>query len=190
MASKRRRQKFSSAPLTLNGTTWTPPFPLEQGVSPRTFKCPLPQSDSEFAILSEIVWGRPLTLKRLHIWNDNNWGQFEIAEKYESFALCGQRASYDVIDWFRRTICGPMHCSASLTYTDFKRYGHRHWARLVRWSESRSRNDSRTVRPAFVRLARRFGVGENIVGRVDRRSGDVLTNGRADAALAASMQGR
>ena len=181
----RYRIRYSLDPVNYIGVVWQPPFPVARNVSPATFKCPLPQSDAEFAILSEIVFGKQLSVGKLWLRGDD-YGQIEIAEKYDSFAPHGGR-SYKVIETFMRTVAGPMSCSASLTWTDFRRYGHRHWRRLERWSESRRTNDSRTVRPAFVRLARRFGVGENIVGRVDRRSDGVLTGGRVDAAPAASI---
>jgi len=161
-------------------TAWCPPFPVEAGVSPPNFKMPLPQSDAEFAILTEIFFGKPLTLSRF--WLRDGYGQAQIAEKYDSF---GDPSCYSKLDWFMRTVFGPMHTSSSLTYTDFKRYKHRHWRRLERWQESRRRRDSSSVRPAFVRLAHQFGVGENIVRRVDRRSDGVLMDGREDAASAA-----
>ena len=159
---------------------WVPPFPVEVGVSPPKFKMPLPQSDAEFAILAEIFFGKPLTLSKMWL-NENGYGQAQIAEKYETFG----DGCYDKLSWFLRSVFGPMQTASSLTWTDFKRYNHRHWRRLERWQESRRGGDSSSVRPAFVRLAQKFGVGENIIGRVDRRSGDVLIGGRVDAAPAA-----
>jgi len=184
MARRWRPHRYSQEPIRLSRGTWQAPFPVTKGVSPATFKCPLPQSDAEFAILSEIVFGQPLSLGKFFLWDSA--GQMQIAEKYDSFAPKND-GHYTIIGMFLRTVAGPMNCSMSLTYTDFKRYDHRHWLRLERWQKSRRNNDSRTVRPAFVRLAHRFGVGENIIGRVDRRSGGVLSSGRVDAALAASI---
>lgn len=159
---------------------WRPPFPVAAGVSPPPFKMPLPQSDAEFAILSEVFFGKALSLDKLWL-REDGYGQANIAEKYDSFG----DGCYDKLSWFMRSVFGPIQTSQSLTWTDFKRYKHRHWRRLERWQESRRRGDSSSVRPAFVRLAHQFGVGENIVGRVDRRSDDVLTDGREDAASAA-----
>lgn len=185
MANRRHRYRYSQEPIKLHGSVWTPPFPVARRVSPGHFKCPLPQSDAEFAILSEIVFGKQLSLKKLWLWEST--GRFSIAEPYDSYAPRGD-GLYGIIEIFRTTIGRAMDCSASLGSMGFKRYGHRHWRRFERWSESRRRNDSRSVRPAFVRLAHRFGVGENIVGRVDRRSDGVLTGGRVDGAPAASIQ--
>ena len=159
---------------------WRPPFPVEAGVSPPAFKMPLPQSDAEFAILSEIFFGKPLRLRKMWL-REDGYGQAEIAEKYDTFG----DGCYDKLAWFLRSVFGPMQTAQSLTWTDFKRYKHRHWRRLERWQESRRRGDSSSVRPSFVRLAHQFGVGENIVGRVDRRMDGVLSDGRVDAASAA-----
>lgn len=186
--ARRYRNRYTAAPIKCHGGMWQPPFPTSANTSPRTFKCPLPESDAEFEILSEIIYGKPLHVSKLLVM-DHCYGQIEIAEKWDDYAPRCAAFSYEPNTIFLRTIAGPMHTSATLGWTDFRRYGHRHWLRMQRWSESRRNNDSRTVRPAFVRLARRFGVGENIVGRVDRRSDGVLTSGRVDGALAVSQAG-
>ncbi len=182
--SRRYRKRYTTAAIKCHGGLWQPPFPTSYNVSPRTLKCPLPQSDAEFEILSEVVFGKPLHVSKLWIM-EHGYGQIEIAEKWEEYAPSVSIYSYEIDTIFMRTIAGPMKVSATLGWTDFQRHGHRHWLRMKRWSESRRNDDSRSVRPAFVRLARRFGVGENTVGRVDRRADGVPTEGRVDGASAA-----
>lgn len=170
---------------------WVSPFPFAVGVSPRHFKCPLPQSDAEFAILSEIVFGKALGIGKLWLFDD--MGQVEIAERYDDFAkVDGHFTSYslegyDRLSTFMQTVFGSIACCRSLTYQDFRRRSHRQWRRMEAWERSRRRNDSRTVRPAFVRLADRFGVGENTVSGNRPLGIGVLSEGRADGATAASI---
>jgi hypothetical protein len=170
---------------------WKPPFPVATGVSPRHFKCPLPRNDADFAILSEIFFGVPLSLSVL--WIGGSCGQAEIAQRYDSFATADgffgkmETAGYDRLSWFWDTVVGPMSGSRSLTHTGFRILTHRQGKRIANWIKRRRDTRGSTPSIAFVRLAHRFGVGENIIGRVDRRSDDVLTGGRVDGALAASI---
>jgi hypothetical protein len=187
--ARRYRYRFQSE-QSFRGTTWIPPFPMTRGVSPAHFKCPLPQSDAEFAILSEIFFGKALSLSKL--WLYGTGGQVEFAQGYKEYATADGHFSsysiegYDRLSFFMQTVFGSISCCRTLGYQDLKRIGHRHWRRLQRWEQSRRDKDSSSVRPAFVRLARRFGVGENIENGNRPPAIGVLSEGREDGATAAS----
>lgn len=190
--AKRRRYRYQQD-RTFRGTGWVMPFALTTGVSPAHFKCPLPRSDAEFAILSEIFFGKALSLSKLWLYRD--YGQVEIAEKYDDYAtIDGHFTSYCCDGYarqsfFMQTVFGSTSCCRSLGYQDFKRLDHRQWRRMEHWEESRRRGDSSSVRQAFVRLAHRFGVGENIENRNRPPGIGVLSEGRVDGATAASFAG-
>lgn len=165
------------------------------------FKCgrgglvmPLPHSDSELAILSEAYFGIPLRMKA--IWRYGDTAQYEVEQDYNAYHGTGFKygkyclTGYDHSRVFWRTVFGPLYCGgiARASYGQARITGHRNVERIDRWISDRRLTQGSPPRAAFVRLARRHGVGENIVGRVDRRSDDVLMSGRVDGALAASMR--
>jgi len=172
---------------------WVPPFPVAMNVSPRHFKCPLPTNDADFAILSEIIFGAPLSLSQL--WLHGEYGRAEIAQRYDDFATVDgyfsshENAGYDRIGWFWQTVMGPMGTSRSLTTTGIKIVSHRQRARIENWIKHRRDNRGSTPSAPFVRLAHRYGVGENIVNRNRPPASGVLPAGRADGAAAVSLIG-
>lgn len=182
--ARRYRYRYGTEPLGPN--LWVAPFPVALNVSPRHYLCPLPRTDEDFAILTEVFFGVPLSLEDL--WVSGDSGRAKIAERYDSFATVdGHFTSYcihgyDRLSWLWQTVTGPMGCSRSLTSTGIKIVSHRQRKRLTSWIKSRRGDGLSGPTKPFVRLAHKHGVGESILGRVDRRSGDALRDGRVDAA--------
>lgn len=116
-------------------------------------RLPLPETDAEFAIVTERYFGVPLHIKCL----DN--GYYEIAEDYNLF---GSYSDYytpkDLWNWiFGRLNYGGVSRSS---YGQFEPRGHRHAKRLRRWVLNRQKGGScaNYVRKPFQRLAAQIGV--------------------------------
>jgi hypothetical protein len=92
---------------------------------------------------------------------------------------------YDHSAYFWARVIGRLSCGgiARASHGQSTIIGHRNKARLMAWQESRSRKNGSSVRPAFVRLARNVGAGEN---RIIRGS-PVLIAGREDGAAGAFL---
>ena len=186
---------------------WVSPLPVRKGVSPAHYKCPLPRNDADFAILSEVIFGVPLTLKSLQV----SWGPFErthlvddrecshlilgagyaeIDYRYDDFeTISGDFSKYSPLghyrlEWLWQTAIGPMDSSRSLTQTSIRVLTHRNKRRLEAWIKDRSQKRGSPPSPAFVRLAHKHGVGENNLDGNRPPERVVLTGGRVDAAPA------
>lgn len=192
--TKRWRYRYAED-RTFGRRNWRSPFPVAVNVDPKHFKCPLPRNDADFAILSEIFFGVPLSLSKLWFWSSDGkgTGQAEIAERYDSFAEAdgyfgrSEIAGYDRLSWFWQTVLGPMGSSRSLTFTTFRVASHRQQKRIANWIECRRSNRGSTPSEPFVRLARRYGAGENIVDRNRPPESGVLLDGRVDGASTAFL---
>lgn len=116
---------------------------------------PKPANDAELSVISELVFGVPLSLSKLTDYS------YEVANLYnsyhgEGFAFSrGSCEGYDRSAGFWNWAIGTLYCGgiAARSYGQFKADGHRDSARLKRWQVSRRQDKGRTPRPAFVRLA-------------------------------------
>jgi hypothetical protein len=123
-------------------------------------RVPRPQSDAEFAILTDWYFGRPLHLRTLTCYG--NACTYEIEEEYNSYHGAGWEFSegsicgYDHSRVFLQAVFGRLVCggTARASYGQAKTHGHRHVRRLRRWICDRRRGTTdNSVRPAFLRLA-------------------------------------
>lgn len=131
-------------------------------------KHPKPRNDAEFAVFSEYVFGKPLSLMSFRFGKEE--GSYEIKEDFESYfphklsqSLC--EGYYGLNEWFTKTVFGTLYCGgiARAAYGQFKIHGYRNRKRLQHWIQSRRVGDSHPskpnqLRPAFNRLAQRIRV--------------------------------
>ena len=132
-----------------------------------------PETDAELEILTVIYFG-----VRLHVVFDiyksstpdyTASGRYEVKESYNSYHGTGYEFGKGCINGYSHSgafwkyVFGDLYCGgiAGSSYGQFEVFTHREYKRLERWQESRRRGDSRGVRPAFVRLAKQYGLGEN-----------------------------
>jgi hypothetical protein len=110
---------------------------------------PLPETDDEFAIVTDAWFGMPLHVGVLSI--STQFGRYEIAEDYDVF---GTPHDYDKSQRLWDRVFGPLDCGgvARTSYGSFKLGGHRHVRRLDRWVKNRATGVSYTRKP-FKRLA-------------------------------------
>lgn len=143
---------------------------------------PKPGTDAELEILSEWYFGLALHFKKL-------WGfSMSVQESWDEMSGgSGAIDDYNSSDAFwKHVMGGPLSCGgiAGSCYGSYNVNGYRNKKRLADWVSSRRRGDSSSVRPAFVRLAEQLRSSE---GTPRIRNRGVLTSGREDGALAASL---
>lgn len=116
---------------------------------------PKPANDAELAVVSEILFGIPLSLNSLSATS------YTVEQPYTSYHGGGFAFGPHCISGYCRSaafwewLFGPLVCGgiASRSYGQFKILSHRDKARIMRWQVSRRQDKGRTLRPAFVRLA-------------------------------------
>ena len=151
-------------------------------------KAPIPRNALELELLSEWYFGKKLHAS-FDVYGDS--GSYQITEVYNSYHGKGFEFSencgdgYDHSRNFWNHVFGELSCGgiATRSYGQFKIKGYRHKRRLMAWQKMKARQDANYIRPAFVRLARNVGAGENRT----IRGNSVLITGREDGAVRASI---
>ena len=129
---------------------------------------PLPETDQELEIISELYFGAPLHLYELRAYEQS--GNYQVNELYNSYHGEGFEYStnctigYDHSAMFWRTVCGELTCGGigSRSYGQFTINNRRHYKRLERWIRNR-KNGISYVRKPFERLARKLKAREKAV---------------------------
>ena len=152
-------------------------------------RMPKPRNDAELAILTEWFFWAPLSLSVLQV--ATGYARYEVKQKFDSYHgaefRLKSRCQYDADAGFWRFVIGELTCGgvAGSSYGQAKVVGWRNQKRLESWVQSRRNGGVSCVRPAFARLARAIGAGENRT----IRGGSVLIAGREDGAAGASIVG-
>lgn len=158
---------------------------------------PKPQCPAELEVLTAWYFGKALHLSELSVYESNREGiaggaTYRVAELYNDYHGKGWLHAddcirgYDYSSDFWAYVIGHLSCGgiAAHSYGQAVVVGHRDVLRLKKFEGFLRRKEADRLRKAFERLAREHGAGENTVIRDSR----VLTTGRVDGAVAASLQ--
>lgn len=130
-------------------------------------KLPHPRNTVEFEILSEFVFGIPLHISGLTIWNKT--AQYEIKELYDSYRDAGWERrmvgkQYDLNRDFCRHVFGCLYCGgiAGHAYGQVRIFGYRKHKRLLELGKSirEGKDGVYNPRESFLRLARMIRLRE------------------------------
>lgn len=158
---------------------------------------PKPRNPAELEVLSAWYFGTPLHLELLWVTDHKFFqaadgsAQYQVAEKYNDYHGTGWLhgkcciKGYDYSRDFWAHVIGHLYCGgiATHSYGQATVIGRRNVLRLKAFEGFLRRKESGRLSVPFERLAREHGAGENTVTRDSR----VLTTGRVDGAVAASL---
>lgn len=123
---------------------------------------PLPNNAKELEIVSEYIFGTPLHLSRLDVYEGASYEVKEYHNDYydNKFNMASHNSCYEVDAFFWKTIIGGLRCGGigGHSYGQTEIIGYRNKKRLQRLSFSLRNEGANYIRKPFARLAEHIRV--------------------------------